>query len=215
MRLSIIASLIAIATSVATADEFYCQNTFYGTLLRAFSSLDEEIADDIPAAHDGRQISEVKVWMMEWGASWIDPDGIRIRFYNSACPPALDHDLEFIVDWSLISKVLVDPPVLAWGGYELTIPLPAPVTIQSPQSIGVSVVNSWGNGAPWAGFYTTPPVTGCEHYFGPGWAPASEYPGSPADLAFCLTESEIATSVPTRTVRDMQSTWSEVKQLFR
>ncbi len=207
-----LAFLLFLVSNHAGAGQFHCQPPTTSFIQSAHSDGDGEITDNIPDAYIGRAIDQVTLWMQVVGP-WVDPDGIRIRFYNSECPPTVAYYLEFTIDWDEIN--LEPDSGLVWGGYRITANLPTSVAIWPDLSIGVSVVTSWGS-SQWAGFYMTDVITGCEAYAGsdtnPRWTPMSQI-WQAADLSYCLTE--ISTSLPATRSEELLSNWGGVKALFR
>ncbi len=204
-------------------DPFYCQQPGEDRwwAYNAMSYYQTEMADDIPRNLNGKLIRQVILYVSEWDcASWWDPQGLVVNFYNQACPPAMTPSIHFEIPWSALQVEVVQnsgPPF--WYVRKVTAQLPNAVTIASPMSIGGYAVENWSyDQHGWAGLVITSAnvVTGCELYVDdafqgyPRWTPGSlcnwSY-GIPADLAYCLIVDE-----PTA-VRSM--TWGRVRSLFR
>jgi hypothetical protein len=201
-------------------DEFYCQSPGEWAAGNAATYYRTEMADDIPNALIGQQISAITFYVAEWECgSWWDPQALAINFYDQACPPDSAALLHFEIPWDQLEVEVVHD-----GGpnnyvRKATATLPELVTIQPDMSIGGAAVNDWGFAEHgWLGLIMTAhyDVTGCEFYMDsafqgiPRWTPGSATPwwdGIPHDLAYCLAV------VPPNAIE--AQTWGRVKAFYR
>jgi hypothetical protein len=177
--------------------EFYCQPPhMYLQTFNASTAFDAEAADDIPDDYVGVEINDVVFYVSEWGASWIDPAGVIVNFYDAECPPSQVAYRSFYFDWAGIEKeIIYDDP--GWfTSYRVQVYLPELVPIVADMSIGFEVDCLWGTGAPWAGVVMTndDDIYGdCGAYWDgvswgwPRWTYVLDYYGVNLDVAYCLS----------------------------
>ncbi len=200
--------------TVPVLDAFHCQPLNpYWNVHQASSGYGTEFADDIPSEFLGTMIYEVSLYVGEFYGDWIDPDGVVLNFYNSACLPDLDPDLTYNFAWADIPKEMVYDG--SWRVYLVTLVLPIPVMVQDEMSLGAFVDNSWGTDEPFCGVG----ITDYDDVYGacdgavealdwgfPRWTYSSHYTGLGLDLAYCLTTGSVA-------VEDQ--TWGALKSFYR
>ena len=80
----VIATLLTVAMLVpathAMPGAFYCQPPSFDYAVNASSAFDSEVCDDLPDSLAGHSITEVTLYVTEWGHSeWVDPMGVVIR----------------------------------------------------------------------------------------------------------------------------------------
>lgn len=178
------------------------------------------MADDVPSALAGYSVGQIRVFVAEWLASWIEPQALVVRIYDGGCPPALMPDATYTIPWSELETELlyeVSPRTV----YQVDAALDPPFTVNADMSIGVYCVIDWEN-QPYTGVCVTAPddLSGCGEGY---WDyPASGYPrwtllwtaaGYELDLAYSLWEPD--TSAPGGDSALVESTWSVVKSLYR
>ncbi len=208
----------------AARTSFYCQTPFVGTSINASTGYGSELADDIPHYLDGMGFNEITLWIAEWQISdpqdWIDPDGVRIRIYDDVCPPLLDPVQLFDVAWSEITTTLTYSGG-PWVIYEAVIPLPEAVTITTATSIGIQVINSWGDGFPWVGVMAlyTEDSYGCPAFLSdpthgaPRWTRIDQQTGTQFDIAYCLDMQTVG--IPPEETPVRATSWGRVKGYYR
>ncbi len=172
----------------------YCQPAGW-TGINASSGYGSEIADDIPASLTGQSFNTVTLYMGQWLATWIDPQGLAIDIMYEQCAPSVVADLHFEFLWSELSPVFVGQSG-SLTYYEVTAVLPTPLTITTNMSLGAYVLNDWGNGAPFCGFSATQrdDIFGCDEAYWEApsdgavrWTSLSAASGFYGDLAYCLS----------------------------
>jgi len=192
-------------------EAFYCQqpSTGWGAW-NASSGFNSEEADDIPATYAGQGVTEVVLYVAEWGGGWTNPQGMIVNFYNQSCPPNQVADYSFSVPWAQCTASMVYNG--SWYVYEVLIPLGGTVTLGSTTSLGGIVDQNWGQNAPYCGLTFCDTVAGCEMYWSgaywgyPRWSPYSSYFGYPGDMAYCIGSGEVPTQ---------DTSWGRVKSLYR
>jgi hypothetical protein len=203
-----------------TRGALHCQTPVWQTI-NASDAFSSEVADDIPFVLAGQTIHTVTLWAAEWLGAWQDPDGLRLRFYGSQCPPpAIGFLHEWTYPWASLSPTFVTfIPQNSMTIYEITAVLPEPVTITTSMSLGAHLNMSWGTAAPFVGFCFSNPGSyfGCGELYwddavagAPRWTPVSSVAGITADLAYCISDESTAAPEPGTTV-----SWGRVRSLFR
>ncbi len=193
---------------------FYCQLPNVGwNAFNASNAFNSEMADDIPSAYNGMTITHVTFYHAQWGGGYTAPAEVVVNFYNEDCPPPLSPYLSFTVPWGALEQTMVYQG--SWFVNEIKIPLPEPVLIVTPMSIGGLVNVGWGTNPPYNGLCVTDEynIAGCGEgywagdYWGyPRWSPFSWYWGAPFDVAYCLSYK---VETPTET-----STWGKIKSMY-
>lgn len=156
---------------------------------------DSELADDIPSAQTGLAFNTVVLWLAEWLAPWVDPQGVVVSIYDEQCPPALTPIHSYDVGWGDIESVFYHEIPGTMVIYEVRVPLPEAVTVTATMSLGAYVINDWGTAAPFCGFLSASGARGtlgCNTMYWdnrtegfPRWA-LFFYSSYYVDLAYCL-----------------------------
>ncbi len=68
-------------------EAFYCQQPSTSwNANNASVAFSSEMADGIPATYAGMNVTEVTLYVAEWGGGWTNPQGMIVNFYNASCP---------------------------------------------------------------------------------------------------------------------------------
>ena len=217
-----IAALLTAAALIpaahASPGAFYCQPPSFDYAVNASTAFDSEVCDDLPDSLAGLSITEVTLYVTEWGHSeWVDPMGVVIRFYEGSCPPPLHAAVEYSISWDdLVSGLeYAEPPVRIV--HRVILSLPEPMTITAGMSLGAFVATGWQY-EPYAGLALTAPdeVYACgelywddEAHGAPRWTELSSATNIAADLAFCLSDE--VTGIEAQ----RETSWGRIKSLYR
>jgi hypothetical protein len=215
----------AIGGVPAPRGSFYCQvPEFVFATINASTGFGPELADDVPGDLQGMAFNEITLWVGEWYMEdpdlWVDPDAVRLRIYDDVCPPPLEPAQLIDVAWEDIETSLYSeggPFVIR----EATIPLPADVVVSDFMSIGIQVVNPWGDQWPYVGVMAlfTEDGFGCPLWVSdpghglPRWTSSEDALGDAYDIAYCLGTQTI--SVPPDNPPVDTVSWGRVKGLWR
>jgi hypothetical protein len=220
-------SLLAIATSAFAGsavyqssdhftlpevrDSFYCQSVSASwNATNASSAFNSEMADDIPG-FSGSAVSQVTMYVAEWGGGWVDPQSFTFNFYVGVCPPNMTADATYTINWADLTPTLVYSG--GWYVYQITGNLPSSYTIGAATSLGGFSNNNWGQNAPYCGLVVCDVPNGCgEGYWAgdfwgaPRWTPFSFYFGYTWDVAYCLGGGP----TPAKS-----SSWGQIRGLYK
>ena len=218
----VIATLLTVSMLVpashAMPGAFYCQPPSFDYAVNASSAFDSEVCDDLPDSLAGHSITEITLYVTEWGHSeWVDPMGVVIRLYDGSCPPPLHAAAEYNISWDgLVSGLeYAEPPMRIV--HRVMVVLPEPVTVTAGMSLGAFVVTGWAD-EPYAGLALTEPdeVYACgelywddEVHGAPRWTELSSATNIAADLAFCLSDE--VTGIEAQ----RETSWGRIKSLYR